>query len=78
MYKRWDASARERHDARSRSYKAFEDSINESQARASLLTAEVERQELAAQRAWLKALEDEVQEEQVFCSGLPSLKTYGN
>jgi hypothetical protein len=70
MYKRWDAATRERHDARSRSYKALQKAINESQASASLLTAEVERQELANQRAWLGALEDEVQEEKVSRRGL--------
>lgn len=78
MYKRWDAATRERHDARSRSYKALQQTINENPACASALTAEVERQELATQRAWLEALENEVQEEQVFCSASPSLKTYGN
>ena len=72
-FKRWDAALRERHDARSRSCKALQDSIYESESRSSSLTAELERQEHAMHLAWSKRLEDEIQEEHVCPPWLTSL-----
>jgi hypothetical protein len=60
-YKRWDAATHERHDARSRSCKALQDSVYESESRSLLLTAEVGRQEHTMHLAWFKKLEDEIQ-----------------
>lgn len=78
MHTRWDAATRERHDARSWSYKALQDTISESQARTSSPTVEVERGELASQRCRLEALADEVQEEQVFYGYLLLSQMYRN
>ena len=78
MHKRLDAATRERHDARSWSYKALQENVSESQARASSLTAKVEREEHASQRCRLESLADEVKEEQVPHRGLPWSQTYRN
>jgi len=61
---------RERHAIRSRRFDALQNSIDESEPRASSLTTEIERQEAITQRTWLDALEGEVEEERVSQRGL--------
>jgi len=69
-YKRCDAAVRERHEARSRSFKGLQDCISENESRTVLRSPEVALQEYATRRTWFEDLEDEVEKELVSRSQL--------